>query len=295
MQPGNNYRAAASIFAEALTQNTRYNNPVVTPQQHADFHSVESSFLGPREVRQRCRTGEHTGPTCGLAPGYVQANLVICRVAVAGDFAAFCRMNPRPCPQLEMTAAGSFEPKDPAPGADLRTDVPRYRVLRDGISVDRPTSITHLWQNDFVAFLLGCSFTFERALIEAGLPVRHIEQGRNVPMYRTHIECKPAGPFRGPLVVSMRPMTPSQAEQAARITEQFPLAHGGPIHLGDPSAIGISDLHYPDYGDSVTIRPGEIPVFWACGVTPMEAILQARLDLAITHEPGHMFVTDIPE
>jgi len=254
------------------------------------------------EIRALCRCGEFDRPTAGVALGYTQVNLVILRAEASEEFEAFCRANPKPCPLLERTAPGNYEPAQMAPQADVRTDLPRYRVLQHGRCVERPTSITTYWldatrsrASDFVAFLIGCSFTFETALLKAGVPVRHIEERRNVPMYRTNIACTPAGCFHGPLVVSMRPMTPAEAELATRITAAFPRVHGTPIHLGDPSAIGITDLTRPDYGDAVTLRRREIPVFWACGVTPMEAIIRAKLDIAITHEPGHMLVTDVTD
>ncbi len=249
-----------------------------------------------REVRELCRSGRYDRPTAGVALGYAQVNLVILRAEAAKEFDAFCRANPKPCPLLEMTPVGDYEPKRLAPGGDVRTDLPRYRLLLNGKCVDCPTSIEPYWsdaESDLVAFLIGCSFTFETALLRAGIPVRHIEENRNVPMYRTNISCTPAGRFHGPLVVSMRPMTPDQAELATRITAAFPRVHGTPIHVGDATVIGIADVHRPDYGDAVTIRPDEVPVFWACGVTPMEAIFRAKPDIAITHEPGHMLVTDI--
>ncbi len=247
----------------------------------------------PAELRARCRTGDLAAPTAGLCRDFAQANLVVVTADVADAFERFCRANPKPCPVLEVLQRGSCTPQRCAADADLRTDLPRYRVLRHGRCDDRPTDVRGLWQSDFVAFLIGCSFTFEWALSASGVPVRHIEEGRNVPMFRTNRPCVSVPPFAGPLVVSMRPMTPADAERAARITAAFPDVHGEPVHIGDPAALGIDDLSRPDYGDAVTIRPGEIPVFWACGVTPMEAILAARLPLAITHEPGHMFVTDI--
>jgi uncharacterized protein YcsI (UPF0317 family) len=248
------------------------------------------------ELRQAIRLGQFTAPTAGQAAGFVQTNLVVLPSAVAADFAEFCRLNDRPCPLVAQLPPGDPEPKQVASGADLRTDLPKYRVFRKGILDPRePTEIRDLWRDDFVAFLLGCSFTFENALTRAGLTVRHIAEGRNVPMYRTSVACQPAGPFRGPLVVSMRPYRPEQIDAVTRITAGFPRMHGAPVHVGDPSAIGIGDLSRPDFGEAVSIEPGELPVFWACGVTPQLAILEARPEIAITHSPGHMFVTDLRE
>lgn len=248
-----------------------------------------------REVREACRRGALTGPTAGLAPGYAQANLAVVPHAEADHFALFCRRNPGPCPLPEEMERGGWEPRRLAPGADLRTDLPRYWVLREGRCAERPTDLLSVWRGDLVAFLVGCSFTFETALLDAGVPVRHLEERRNVPMFRTTVPCVPAGPFAGPLVVSMRPMLPREAERAAEVTARHPHFHGAPAHVGDPGAIGVADLSRPDYGDAVTVRPGEVPVFWACGVTPLEAILRAGLELAATHEPGHMFVTDLSD
>lgn len=245
------------------------------------------------EVRRLARSGELTGPTPGLALGYVQANLVVVPRDIAFDFLLFCQRNPRPCPLLDVTDPGCPEPRRAAPGADLRTDVPRYRVYRYGELIDEPADLFGWWRDDLVGFLLGCSFTFENALLKAGLPLRHIEQGRNVPMYRTNLACRPAGVFAGPMVVSMRPLTPAQAETATRICQRFPLAHGAPVHVGDPAALGIADIHRPDFGDAVEIPAGEVPVFWACGVTPQAVAMQARPSLLLTHKPGHMFVTDL--
>jgi uncharacterized protein YcsI (UPF0317 family) len=244
-------------------------------------------------VRELAAAGKLTGPTPGLALGFVQANLVVLPKELAADFLLFCERNPKPCPLLDVTEPGSPEPKRVAPNADVRTDLPRYRVYRHGELVDEPADIKQYWRDDLVAFLIGCSFTFENALLKAGLPVRHIEMGRNVPMYRTNLACEPAGVFRGNLVVSMRPMTPAQATEAARICERFPKAHGAPLHVGDPSAIGIRDLNQPHFGDPVEIRLGETPIFWACGVTPQAVVMETRPPLAITHKPGHMFVTDL--
>jgi len=245
------------------------------------------------EVRTAARRGEITGPTPGMAPGYVQANLVVVPRDLAFDFLLFCHRNPKPCPLLDVTEPGSAEPRFVAAGADLRTDLPRYRVYEHGQLVDQPTTLNDWWRDDLVAFLLGCSLTFENALVQARLPVRHVEQNCNVPMFRTNVACRSAGIFRGSMVVSMRPMTPSQALAAARICGRFPRAHGTPIHFGDPGAIGIRDLKYPDFGDPVEVRPGEVPVFWACGVTPQAVAMEVRLPLLMTHAPGHMFVTDL--
>jgi len=245
------------------------------------------------ELRAAIRAGELTGPTAGLARGFVQANLVILPAADAAEFAEFCRLNPRPCPLLEQTSPGDPEPRGCAPGADFRSDVPRYRVFRHGVSESlEPTDIRHLWRDDLVSFLLGCSFTFENALIDEGFAVRHITEGRNVPMYRTSVECQPAGRFRGNLVVSMRPYPAAAVERVAEITGRFPTMHGAPVHVGDPRVLGIDDLSRPDFGEAVTTGAGDVPMFWACGVTPQVALCQAGCELAITHSPGSMFVTD---
>lgn len=243
-------------------------------------------------VRAACRAGTWTAPTPGLARGYVQANLVILPKDWAFDFLLFCQRNPKPCPLLDVTEPGDPEPRGVAPGADLRTDLPAYRVWRDGKLVEEPREVREHWRDDLVGFLIGCSFTFENALQAADVPVRHIEQNRNVPMYRTTIACRPAGRFRGPMVVSMRPMTASQAVKATQVCSRFGRAHGVPIHLGDPAGIGIADVSRPDFGEAVDVRPGETPVFWACGVTPQAAVMEAKPPFAITHSPGHMFVTD---
>jgi uncharacterized protein YcsI (UPF0317 family) len=253
---------------------------------------MASTMLDAAGLRAAARAGEHTGPTAGLAPGYTQANLVALPEADAFDFLRFCVANPKPCPVLDVTDPGSPEPAQMAPGADVRTDVPRYRVFRDGELVDEPLDAREVWRDDLVAFLIGCSFTFERALLAEGLPIRHVEQGVNVPMYRTSIDCTPAGRFSGPLVVSMRPMTPAQAIRATQITSRYGPVHGAPVHVGSPAEIGVADLSAPDYGDPVEVRDGEVPVFWACGVTPQAVAVASRPSLMITHAPGHMFVTD---
>jgi len=249
----------------------------------------------PVEVRRAIREGRWTGVTHGMARGHIHANLAIVRKHDAFDFLRFCLRNPKPCPVLEVCEPGSPEPVGLAEGADLRTDLPGYRVWRDGSLVDSPADVRALWRDDLVAFLIGCSFTFERALLANGLPVRHVEQGRNVPMYRTARECTPAGRFAGPLVVSMRPMTPEQAIRATQVTSRYPGVHGAPVHVGDPGALGIEDLAAPDYGDPVEIRDGEVPVFWACGVTPQAVAAASRPSLMITHAPGHMFLTDLDD
>lgn len=245
----------------------------------------------PQEVWAACRSGLWDKPTPGLAPQYAQANLVILPQTDAFDFLRFAQRNPKPCPILEVLETGDPEPKLTAPGADLRTDLPRYRVYRDGILTEERTDIRDLWQDDLVAFLIGCSFTFEQPLIEAGLPIRHIECGCNVPMYRTNRPTTPAGKFSGPLVVSMRPFPAALVPKAVTMTARFPAVHGAPVHIGSPETLGIADLSQPDWGDAVPIREGEVPVFWACGVTPQAAAIVSKPRLMITHAPGHMFVT----
>lgn len=246
-------------------------------------------------IRDLCRRGVHAGPTPGLALGFVQANLVVLPKDWAFDFLLFCQRNPKPCPLLDVTEPGDSEPKFVATGSDLRTDLPAYRVWKHGELIAEPPDITPYWRDDLVSFVIGCSFTFENALLAAGVPVRHIEQSVNVPMYRTNIECKPAGRFSGPLVVSMRPLIPMQAVRATQICSRFPRAHGVPVHFGDPAAIGIREIERPDFGDAVEIREDEVPVFWACGVTPQAVLMQAKPPFAITHKPGHMFLTDLKD
>jgi uncharacterized protein YcsI (UPF0317 family) len=247
------------------------------------------------EVRRAAALGRLISPTAGLATGYVQANLVVVPRELAFDFLLFCHRNPKPCPLLDVTDPGNPTPSHAAPTADLRTDLPQYCVYQEGRLVEESLDILAWWRPDLVAFLLGCSFTFENALLQAGIPIRHLEQGCNVPMYRTNVPCHPAGIFHGTQVVSMRPMTPPQVLSAVQVCQRFPHAHGAPIHFGDPSAIGIQDLNHPDFGDVVEIRPGEVPVFWACGVTPQAVAMEVRPPLLITHKPGHMFVTDLRE
>lgn len=247
----------------------------------------------PLDVRLACREGSMQGPTAGFADGYVQCNLVILPADLSNDFLRFCQLNPKPCPLIGVSGVG--DPHLPTLGEDLdiRTDLPSYRVWRRGELSEEVTDICGHWRDDMVAFLLGCSFSFEEALIADGLKVRHIELGRNVPMYRTTIETVPTGIFRGPLVVSMRPFTPADAIRAIQITSRYPAVHGAPVHIGKPELLGITDLSRPDYGDAVDIGENELPVFWACGVTPQALLAAAKLDFAITHSPGCMLVTDL--
>ncbi|MGH2533051.1 MAG: putative hydro-lyase [Thermomicrobiales bacterium] len=248
----------------------------------------------PADVRATARAGALVGHTGGLAAAYTQANLVVLPRVLAYDFLLLCQRNPKPCPLLEVTDEGSSEPRLTAPGADLRTDLPRYRVFLNGELVEERSEVGDLWTDDLVGFLLGCSFSFEGPLVEAGVPVRHLARGRNVPMYRTDRPCLPAGELAGPLVVTMRAMPADQVIRAVQVTSRFPAVHGGPIHFGDPAALGIDDLGRPDWGDPPVIEPGDISVFWACGVTPQAIAMAARPSLMITHAPGHMFVTDVP-
>lgn len=252
-----------------------------------DTHST------PHAIRARIRSGEHQGNTSGLAPGFVQCNLVMLPQAYAHDFLRFCQANPRPCPLIAMNPS-SGDPTLPTLGdIDIRRDVPRYRVFEDGKAGDDIADIDSLWRDDLVVFALGCSFSFEEALLADGLDVRNLSEGVNVPMYRTDIPCTPAGSFAGNMVVSMRPFVAADAIRAIQICTRFPSVHGAPVHLGEPSAIGIGDLSRPDFGDAVTVKNGEMPVFWACGVTPQVALENARLPFAITHSPGCMLVTDL--
>jgi uncharacterized protein YcsI (UPF0317 family) len=246
-----------------------------------------------RDARLAARSGEFDAPTAGHAYGYVQGNLAILPHDYAEEFLRFCQANPKPCPLIGVSEKG--DPAIPALGADLdiRTDVPRYRVWRDGKLVDEPRDINSVWRDDLVSFVLGCSFSFEEALLQADVPLRHIARGGGVPMYRTSIQTQRAGRFHGPVVVSMRPLKPADAIRAVQITSRLPAVHGAPIHLGYPEQIGITDLAKPDYGLPLPPEPGELPVFWACGVTPQAAIAAAGIPFAITHAPGYMLVTDL--
>ncbi len=245
------------------------------------------------DARRLIRSGAHTGHTAAMAPAFVQGNLCILPSEYATDFAAFCQRNPKPCPLIGTSAAG--DPRLPTLGEDLdiRTDVPRYRVYRDGRLVDEPTDITAYWRDDLVSFVLGCSFSFEQPLMEDGIRLRHVERGKNVAMYKTNIDTVAAGPFSGKMVVSMRPLHPSEAIRAIQVTSRYPNVHGAPIHIGLPEQIGIADLEKPFAGDAPKMAEDEIPVFWACGVTPQVAVEQARPTLCITHKPGSMIITDL--
>ena len=248
--------------------------------------------VSPQQLRQYIRNGKWTIPTSGAASGYLQANLVMLPSAEAFNFLLFCVRNPKPCPILDVLEPGQVEPII-APGADLRTDLPRYKIFETGEFKADVEDVSDYFNENMVSFLLGCSFSFENAMLVAGLPIRNMEEGKNVSMYITNKRCIPTGPFSAPLVVTMRPMTAAQAVRAVQVTTRFHLTHGAPVHLGDPEKIGIRDLSKPDFGDPVTIRPGEIPVFWACGVTSQLAATSAPLARVITHAPGHMFVSDL--
>ena len=251
----------------------------------------------PRDLRRSVRKGDFTGQTSGFAAGFMQCNFVALPKLYAFDFLAFCLRNPVACPLIEVLEPGCPEPKNVAPGADMRTDIPRYRVFKEGRLVEEVDNVSALWSEDMVGFLLGCSFSWEDHLEKAGLVPRHVEQKSNVPMFNTDRNNVRSGVFGGKLVVSMRPYKPQHVEAVSAITGQYPLSHGAPIHHGNPQALGIVNRAewsmQPDYGDGVRIRDGEVPVFWACGVTPQNAIMEAALPLAITHAPGHMFITDL--
>ncbi len=249
----------------------------------------------PSELRQLIRDGQFTANTSGQCQGFVQCNVAILPKDWAAEFLQFCQLNPKPCPLVAMAAnPGDTHIEGIGPDFDIRTDVPRYRVWENGALSEEVSDIQHLWRDDLVTFLIGCSFSFEEALQADGLEIRNIAEGKNVPMYNTNVACRPAGRFRGNTVVSMRPFKPVDAIRMIQICSRFPSVHGAPIHFGDPAAIGITDINQPDYGDAVTINDGEVPVFTACGVTPQAAIMEARPPFCITHSPGYMVVTDLP-
>jgi uncharacterized protein YcsI (UPF0317 family) len=247
----------------------------------------------PREVRRAIRSRRHTGHTAGLAPGRVQGNVCILPREYAAEFKAFCEANPKPCPLLAMSEPGNPRLPSLAEDLDIRTDVSSYRVFRNGKQEKDVPDLLELWREDLVTFILGCSFSFEEALMAAGLRLRYVDEGRNVPMYRTSVDTTPAGRFRGKLVVSMRPFKPADAIRAIEITSRYPRVHGSPVHLGNPRLIGIDDLQKPWAGDPTEVREDEVPLFWACGVTPQSVVLEAKPSFCITHTPGHMLVTDL--
>ena len=249
--------------------------------------------MTPGETRLKIRNGEITTQTSGMCNGYAQANLCILPKKYAYDFLLFASRNPTSCPILEVLDEGRRYTKYMADHADIATDIPKYRIYRNGELAEEVTDISAYWQEDFVSFLIGCSFSFEGELLDAEVPIRHIEQGRNVPMFLTNIPCEPAGIFHGNMVVSMRPIPYKQVIRAVTATAAMPKVHGAPVHIGDPAQIGIVDIRKPDFGDSVEIHDGDVPVFWPCGVTPQAAIMAAKPELAITHAPGHMFLTDV--
>lgn len=247
----------------------------------------------PRELREMIRQNQWIKPTSGLAKGYIQANLAILPKEQAFDFLLFAQRNPKSCPIIDVTEPGSGVPTLSAPTGNIMTDIPKYRVYRRGILTEEVLNATEFWNDQMVSFLIGCSFTFEEALLNNDIPIRHIEEQCNVPMYKTNIESVKAGQFEGPMVVSMRPMSEKDAIRAVQITSRFPSVHGAPVHIGNPEAIGIYHIDHPDFGDRVTIKRGEVPVFWACGVTPQAVAMKVKPDIMITHAPGHMFITDL--
>ncbi len=249
--------------------------------------------LDPKKIRALIRKGKWDRPTAGLAMGYAQANLVILPQKYAFDFLLFCQRNPKPCPLLEVLEPGEFRTKFLSSEADIRTDIPMYNIYSKGKLQRAAKEIKNLWKADWVTFLLGCSFSFEEAMLRSKVPVRHIEENKNVPMFITNIPCKSAGVFNGPMVVTMRPIPLEKVARSVQITSRYVSVHGAPIHIGDPAAIGIKNLRKPEFGDPVTVKSGEIPVFWACGVTPQAVVMKAKPDLCITHVPGHMFISDV--
>ena len=266
----------------------RKENKSITAQELS-----EQGILVPTEVRKLIREEKITGPTSGMCPGYAQANLVVLPKEYAYDFLLFTQRNPKSCPILEVSQAGDRLLRKIAPGADIATEIPRYRIYENGVMTGEYTNVESFWREDLVSFLIGCSFSFESELLEAGIEVRHISMGCNVPMYITNIECEPAGIFSGKMVVSMRPIPYGQLVKAVTVTEQMPKVHGTPIHIGDPSVIGIRDVNRPDFGDAVPIKPGEVPVFWCCGVTPQSVVMNVKPSFCITNAPGHMLITDV--
>ena len=260
----------------------------ITAQQLA-----QQGITDPIKVREMIREEKITGPTSGMCPGYAQANLVVLPKEYAYDFLLFTQRNPKSCPVLEVSEEGDRYLRRIAPGADIASEIPKYRIYEKGVLTGEYTNVESFWRKDLVSFLIGCSFSFESELLDAGIEVRHISMGCNVPMYITNIECEPAGIFSGKMVVSMRPIPYEQIVKAVTVTGQMPKVHGTPIHIGDPSVIGIKDVNKPDFGDAVSIMPGEVPVFWCCGVTPQSVVMNVKPSFCITHAPGHMLITDV--
>lgn len=254
---------------------------------------TDTTNMTPAQVRELIRAEKITVPTSGMCPGFAQANLVVLPKELAYDFLLFAQRNPKPCPILEVSDVGNRTLKKIAPGADIAKDIPKYRVYEHGELTGEYTDVSHLWRGDLVSFLIGCSFSFESELIEAGIEMRHNTMGCNVPMYITNLPCEPAGVFHGNMVVSMRPIPYEQVVKSVTVTAAIPSVHGAPVHIGDPKVIGIDDLSKTDFGDPVEIKPGEVPVFWACGVTPQSAVMASKPPFVITHAPGHMLITDV--
>lgn len=274
--------------------NTHTAPPAATSPRTATSYltRAQAAQLSPRDLRAAIAAETWTGPTLGLGLGHLQANLAVVPREDAYDFLLFCQRNPKPCPLIEVTDVGSARVDVVAPGADLRDEVPRYRVFRDGELASEPTSLREEWEDDAVGFLLGCSLTFESALLEAGIPLRHLAAETYAPVYVTSVPCRPAGKFSGPLVVSMRPIPAGQVARAVQVTSRYPWGHGAPIHVGDPGALGIQDLDAVDFGEPPVMEPGDVPVFWGCGITPQLAVGNARSRYTFTHYAQHMFVTD---
>ncbi len=251
--------------------------------------------FSPKEVRQMIREGKWALPTPGMCKGFVQANLLVLPREIAYDFLIFAQRNPKPCPILDITEPGETEPKILAPGANIATDIPRYKVWINGECIDEPADVKAYWKDDLVSFLLGCSFTFESALLDSGIPVRHIEMNKNVPIFQTNVPCVPAGKLHGDLIVTMRPIPAELIPKAVLCTGRYPSVHGAPVHIGDPSLIGITDIKKPEMGDPVEIYPGETPVFWACGCTSHSVVMNSKPSFSITHSPGYMFIGDLKD
>ncbi|CAM4193774.1 putative hydro-lyase [Nocardiopsis rhodophaea] len=252
--------------------------------------SATAAELRPDQARARFRRGTRV-TTSGYCAGYAQANLIAVPRDLAYDLLLFAQRNAKACPVLDVTDPG--ERRASIFAGDLRTDLPAYRVYANGVLVAEPGDVRDVWRRDLVSFLIGCSFTFETAMLRAGIPLRHLETGGNVAMYRTNRRCRPAGRLRGPQVVSMRPIPADRVADAVRVSSRYPAVHGAPVHVGDPGALGIADLDRPDFGEPVEVRAGDVPVFWACGVTPQAAIMASAPEFAISHAPGHMAITDV--